>query len=165
MSRNIVLALTVSLLLACTQQEPAAVVESADQPDKMKLAVNSPESYGADDYGMKTYVMAFLKKGPNRPEDPELAAKLQQEHLANILRLRDEGKLVLSGPFLKDGELRGIYVFDVRTVEEARTLTESDPAIQHGSLVMELMPWYGSAGLLLVNEVHGKLARKSILDN
>jgi uncharacterized protein YciI len=114
----------------------------------------------ADDYGMRQYVMALLKAGPNRDRSPEEARKLQAGHMANINRLAAEGKLVLAGPFADSGPLRGIYIFDVATVAEAEALTRTDPAIQAGSLVMELRPWYGSAALMMVNEVHGKIERK-----
>lgn len=117
---------------------------------------------GADEYGMKQYVMAFLRAGPNRSGSEEERAKLQRAHLDNIKRLADEGKLVLAGPFMHDGELRGIYLFDVKSVDEARALTESDPAISAGSLVMELLPWYGSAALTQVSDLHRKLAKKQI---
>jgi uncharacterized protein YciI len=85
---------------------------------------------------MRQYVMAFLKAGPNRSQDSATAAQLQRAHLDNIFRLADEGKLILAGPFLDKGEIRGIYVFDVKTVEEAAALTATDPAIQAGRLVM-----------------------------
>ncbi|MEZ4930788.1 MAG: YciI family protein [Saprospiraceae bacterium] len=115
---------------------------------------------GADDYGMKQYVMAFLKRGPNRDRTPAQAAELQKAHLENIGRLAEEGKLVLAGPFMDDGKMRGIYIFNVTTVEEAQELTATDPAIQAGSLVMELHPWYGSAALMKVNEIHESLPTK-----
>ncbi|HEY6506763.1 MAG TPA: YciI family protein [Vicinamibacterales bacterium] len=132
------------------------------------LAVGAQGSYDAalakklkaDQYGMRTYVMAFLKAGPNRNRSREEAQKLQQAHMANINRLAAEGKLVLAGPFADDGPLRGVYIFDVATVAEAEALTRTDPAIQAGSLVMELHPWYGSAALMMVNEVHGKIEQK-----
>lgn len=114
---------------------------------------------GADDYGMKRYVMAFLKKGPNRTKDSIKAANLQMAHMANIKRLAEEGKLAIAGPFLDNGELRGIYIFNVETVKEAKKLTETDPAIQAGSLVMELHPWYGSAALGLVSKYHDKISK------
>ena len=117
---------------------------------------------GADDYGMKPYVMAFLKAGPNRSQDPEEAAALQKAHLQNILRMAEEGTLVLAGPFLDQGEVRGIYIFNVSTVAEAEALTNTDPAIQAGRLVMELHPWYGSAALMEVNRIHEKLQKVSI---
>lgn len=114
---------------------------------------------GADEYGMRQYVLAILKAGPNRDQDSLTAAKLQQAHMANIKRLAEEGKLTLAGPFLDGGELRGIYIFDVESVEEAKKLTETDPAIQAGRLIMELHPWYGSAALKQVREIHNKVAK------
>ena len=114
---------------------------------------------GADNYGMKQYVMAFLKAGPNRSQDEETAAKLQTAHLKNIQRLAAEGKLLLAGPFLDDGNVRGIYIFNVTTLDEAEKLTQTDPAIQAGSLVMELHLWYGSAALQQINELHNAIAK------
>ena len=112
------------------------------------------QQLGADNYGMKQYVMAFLKAGHNRNQDAETAAKLQTTHLKNIQRLANEGKLLVAGPFLDDGSVRGIYIFNVATLEEAQQLTETDPAIQAGSLVMELHLWYGSAALQQLTEWH-----------
>ncbi|HEY6952846.1 MAG TPA: YciI family protein [Bacteroidota bacterium] len=115
----------------------------------------------ADEYGMKKYVLAFLKAGPNRSQDSATAANLQRQHLGNIQRMAREGKLVLAGPFLDDTDLKGIYLFNVESVDEARALTGSDPAIKAGRLIMELHPWYGSAALQQVNEIHRQLQRKS----
>ena len=115
---------------------------------------------GADQYGMRRYVLALLKPGPNRGQDSAAAAALQRAHRANIGRMAEAGQLVLAGPFL-DGDYQGLYVFDVETVEEARALTETDPAVQAGRLAMELHPWYGSAALREVNAIHKRLARES----
>ncbi|MGI2173720.1 YciI family protein [Shewanella ulleungensis] len=117
------------------------------------------EKVGADEYGMKRYVMAFLSRGPNRDRSKAEADELQRLHMSNIGRLAEEGKLVLAGPFLTDGKLRGIYIFDVETIEQAQQLTATDPAIRAGSLVMELVPWYGSAALMEVNAIHNTLAK------
>ncbi len=116
---------------------------------------------GADDYGMRRYVIAFLKRGPNRPESPEASAALMRAHLDNITRLAEAGSLVVAGPFLGDGEVRGIYIFNVETIEEARTLTETDPAIQAGSLEMELRPWYGAAALQQLNALYPRTTKQS----
>jgi len=117
------------------------------------------DSLQADEYGMAQYVIAFLEAGPNRGQPDDEAAALQQAHMANIQRLANEGKLVLAGPFMDDGEVRGIYVFDVRTVAEAEALTRTDPAIAAGRLRMTLRPWYGTAALRHVNAVHARIAR------
>jgi uncharacterized protein YciI len=119
------------------------------------------ERLGADQYGMRPYVVAFLRAGPKRDQSEAEAAALQRAHLENIGRLAEEGKLVVAGPFMDDGELRGIYVFDVATLAEAEALTNSDPAIQAGRLVMELHPWYGSAALRETVVIHERIAREN----
>jgi len=117
---------------------------------------------GADEYGMRQYVMALLKAGPNRNQSEEEAQRIQRAHLDNIKRLADEGMLTLAGPFFDDGDLRGVFVFNVKTVEEAQKLINSDPAIKAGRLVMELHPWYCSAALMQVNATHKRIKKKSI---
>lgn len=117
---------------------------------------------GADEYGMRKYVMAFLKAGPNRLTDSAARMQLQMAHLKNIGRLAAEGKLVVAGPFMDDQEIRGIFIFNCETVEEARKLTETDPAIKAGSLTMELHPWYGSAALMEVVAIHRTIQEKNI---
>lgn len=134
--------------------------QNTESQEIIKKDTTLAKELGADEYGMKQYVMAFLKAGPNRDRTPEEAAELQKAHMDNIGRMAKEGKLVVAGPFLDGGEIRGIYIFNVKTIEEAEALTNSDPAIKAGSLIMELHPWYGSAALMKVNEIHGMLPRK-----
>lgn len=122
------------------------------------------KQYGADDYGMKQYVVAFLKRGPNRNMNSVEAERLQKAHLKNITRLGKEGKLILAGPFLDNGDIRGIYIFNVKTIEEAQKLTQTDPAIQKGSLIMELHPWYGSAALMAIQEIHPTIEKKNVTE-
>ncbi|MDX5438471.1 MAG: YciI family protein, partial [Pontibacter sp.] len=50
---------------------------------------------------------------------------------------------------LDNGELRGIFIFDVATLEEAKALTEADPAVKAGKLIMELHPWMSQRGTTL----------------
>jgi uncharacterized protein len=114
---------------------------------------------GADERGMRKYVIAFLKAGPNRDQSEEEAGRLMKAHLDNIGRLAAEGKLVLAGPFMDDGALRGIYIFDVETLEEAAALTATDPAIKAGRLEMELHPWYGSAALRALDAIHQRIRK------
>lgn len=118
---------------------------------------------GADEYGMKKYVMAFLKAGTVKIKDSAARAELQMEHLKNIGRLAEEGKLIIAGPFLDNQSIRGIFIFNVTSVEEARRLTESDPAVKAGTLEMELHPWYGSAALVETLSIHKKLEKKSVI--
>ena len=76
--------------------------------------------------------------------------------------MAEAGQLVLAGPFMDTGEIRGIYIFNVRTIEEAELLTATDPAIESGRLLMELHPWYGSAALMQINTLHKKISKKDI---
>jgi len=133
--------------------------KQTEAPQESTYNAELAQQLKADDYGMAQYVMAFLKKGPNRPTDPKEAERLQAAHMANITRMAEEGTLVLAGPFLDDGDIRGIYIFDVKTIEEAKALTATDPAIQTGSLVMELHPWYGSAAVKQISEIHDQISK------
>jgi uncharacterized protein YciI len=45
------------------------------------------------------------------------------------------------------GQLRGLYIFDVQTMEEDQALSETDPAVQADVFESELVKWYGSAGV------------------
>jgi len=90
--------------------------------------------------------------------------RLQKAHLKNIVRLGKEGKLICAGPFLDDGDIRGIYIFNVKTIEEAQKLTQTDPAIQKGSLIMELHQWYGSAALMAIPEIHPTIEKKNVTE-
>ena len=97
-------------------------------------------------YEMKTYQMVFLYKGPNRNQDSVEAIRIQKEHLNNIQRLADTGKLIVAGPFLDDKDLRGIFIFDVDSEAEVKELVETDLAIQTGRLRYEIRPWMTAKG-------------------
>lgn len=119
------------------------------------------EKLGADDYGMKNYVFAILRTGPNKIEDKVKLNELFRGHMDNITRLSEEGKLVVAGPFGKnDKEYRGLFIFNVKTLEEARALLESDPVIKEKVMVAEMYPWYGSAALGEYLEAHEKIEKK-----
>ncbi len=153
---GVIVVIAVCFLSACgSKSEESSITPKPKDSYDAGLA----QKLGADDYGMRQYVMAFLKAGPNRDQDEDEAIRLQKAHRENIRRLASEGKLALAGPFMDDGEFRGIFVFNVATIEEARALTESDPAVKAGRLALELHPWYGSAALMQVNETHKKLTK------
>jgi len=155
--KNLLIILFVfALLTGC--DKPAPVVQEVPL-ETNEFDPELADKLGADEYGMKKYVFANLIAGPITDQDSATAAELQKAHLDNIVRLADEGKLVLAGPFMDDTKIRGIYIFNVSSIEEARKLTETDPAIQAGRLVMELRPWYGSAALQLLNDNHKRVSK------
>ena len=154
--------LLIFTIVSCNRAEQIDVSTDLNQEQAEPIYDEKLASeLGADNYGMKQYVIAFLKAGPNRDMDEDEAIKIQRAHLDNIRRMAESGDLVLAGPFMDDGEIRGIYLFNVSTIEEARSLTETDPAIEAGRLQMELHPWYGSAALLKVNEIHASISKES----
>lgn len=150
------------LMIACLFSCNTTPKEVASTPESTGYDPELAAEVGADQYGMRQYVFAYLKKGPNRDLPKEKADQLQRAHLDNITRLAEEGKLILAGPFMDDTDIRGIYIFAVESLEEAEKIASSDPAIQAGSLTMELHPWYGSAALMKVNEMHVKVAKEGI---
>jgi len=106
------------------------------------------KSLGADEYGMRWYVMAILKTGSNNLKDSVRRAALFADHFKNIGRLAEMGKLVVAGPFGKnDKSYRGIFILNVSTLEEAVELLQSDPTIREKVLKADLFKWYGSAAL------------------
>ena len=113
------------------------------------VALAPAQSPGADDYEMATYQVGFLRKGPNWTpvgDSSELKA-LQAAHLAHIGKMAETGKLILAGPFADGGDLRGLFIFRVDSLEEARALAEQDPAVKAGRLVIEWHPWYAAKNI------------------
>ncbi|HEU5162398.1 MAG TPA: YciI family protein [Thermoanaerobaculia bacterium] len=138
-----------------------ALSASDASPAKPAYDAELAQRLGADERGMRMYVLCILKTGPN---DAEIKGDQRKEifagHFANINRLADEGKLAVAGPFGKnDKSYRGLYIFNVATVEEAEALVVLDPAVKAGVFVADLTPWYGSAAVLVVNDTHKKIEK------
>jgi uncharacterized protein YciI len=118
---------------------------------------------GADEYGMKQYILVILKSGTNTTSDKTVRDSLFQGHLANIGRLADHGDMVLAGPLVKnDNNYRGIFVLNVKTTDEAKKLLETDPAIRAKLLEPDLYVWYGSAAIVETAEIHKKIQKTSL---
>lgn len=116
---------------------------------------------GADERGMKMYVLCILKTGPN---DAKITGKERDDifngHFANINKLAGEGKLAVAGPFEKnDKRWRGLYIFNVATIAEAEKLVVLDPGVKSGIFVPDLTLWYGSAAMMTVSETHKKIQK------
>jgi uncharacterized protein YciI len=116
-------------------------------------------SLGADERGMRNYVMVILKTGPTRVAEGERRSAMFAGHFANMERLAAEGKLVLAGPFTEDPDAwRGLFLLAVEDIDSARKLTETDPVIVNGEMVAEYHRWYGSAAIMQVPRIHDALA-------
>lgn len=156
MSKPAVLAACAVLLALSFPARAQGSTEPARAPYEPELA----RSLGADEHGMKNYVLVILKTGPNKvPAGPE-RDEMFKGHFANMSRLAAEGKLALAGPFDGVDGWRGLFIFAVADIEEARKLTATDPVIVKGEMVAEYHKYYGSAALMLVRDAHDRVARK-----
>lgn len=117
-------------------------------------------SVGADDYGMRKYVLVVLKTGPNKMPPGAERDAMFKGHFANMTRLSNEGKLALAGPFDGVDGWRGLFILAVADIESARQLVATDPVIIQGEMVAEYHGYYGSAALMLVPGAHDKVAKK-----
>jgi uncharacterized protein YciI len=133
----------------------------AAEPAKPGYDAELARRLGADEHGMRAYVLVILKTGPSpMPKGPERDAMFKG-HFANMERLAAEGKLAYAGPLDGVEGRRGIFILAVADIEEAKKLVATDPVIVNGEMVAEYHQHYGSAALMQVNETHAKVESKS----
>jgi uncharacterized protein YciI len=98
---------------------------------------------------MTTYYFGMLVKGEkwSKEETPE-RAELQKQHLAHLTAMGKAGRLVIAGPLLDDGTIRGLLVYKAASLEEAKGWAEADPAVKAGRLKVEMHPWMVQKGIL-----------------
>jgi len=96
------------------------------------------------------YSFVLLKRGPRASEysDEELD-RLQEQHLAHLGAMREQGHLLLAGPFSDqaDESLRGFCLYKTG-LEETRRLAESDPSVKAGRMAVDVMTWWTGLGAL-----------------
>lgn len=117
----------------------------------------------ADDYGMKSYFLVILKTGTNHSSDKEFVAEKFKGHMENINRLVKEEKLVVAGPIAKnEKDYRGIFILhNISSLEDAKSILNTDPAVEAKLLDIEIYKWYGSAALPLYLESSDKIWKEN----
>lgn len=92
---------------------------------------------------MTKHHFVLLKRGPNFTlrSTPE-SQKIHLDHMWNVRRMMDSGKMPAGGPFPNGGDLVGIFVFATESAEEAKAWAEADPAVKAGRMVAEIHPWF-----------------------
>lgn len=134
--------------------EPASTVNPEYDPE---LAAR----LGADDHGMRRYVLVILETGPTRVADGPERDQMFAGHFANMKRLSAEGKLAVAGPLDGVDGWRGLFVLAVEDIEEAKKIVATDPVIIHGEMVARYHGFYGSAALMLVAAEHERVMKQS----
>jgi uncharacterized protein YciI len=118
------------------------------------------KSLGGDDIGMKSYVLVILKTGTNDVKDKAIRDSLFAGHFANMNRLADIGKLIVAGPLGdNDKSYRGIFILNVKTIEEAKELIQTDPTVKSNIFDADLFELYGSAALPEYLKSHKKIEK------
>lgn len=150
--------LITALIICLTAFYERANAQETNKNYDEKLA----KELNADEYGMKTYVLAILKTGTEKSLSKAKQDSVFKGHMVNIGKLVTDGKLIVAGPLGKnDKSYRGIFILDVPTIEEARKLVDTDPAIQSKLLDADLIIWYGSAALKETLKIHSKIEKRS----
>jgi uncharacterized protein YciI len=92
---------------------------------------------------MTVVYMVLLKRGPSwTPQQTPETKAVQEAHMVNIRAMWEAKKLIVAGPFGDDGDLRGVFIFQVASLEEAKALAATDPAVKAGRLAVEIHPWW-----------------------
>ncbi|MCM5661841.1 YciI family protein [Galbibacter mesophilus] len=95
---------------------------------------------------MQQYFIAFLKRGESRSQNKVEADSLQKLHLAHLTKMYEMGYADISGPFGDNGDIRGITIYNVPTMEMADSLANADPMVKAGRLAIEIHPWWAAKG-------------------
>lgn len=145
------------IIMKAASPDEAREIEGADPGVKAGiftmevLPFMSPEGWFGKwaEFGQfETVYFGFLNRGPNRGQDAETAKRLQAEHLAYMEGQSKLGKLIVAGPFTVDGDRRGVAIYRVASMQEAKERAEADPMVKAGRLVVELHPWQVPRGAL-----------------
>ena len=132
-----------------TQQETSIAKIKEELNAKGYQTFDYVDEESGDTIIMQQYFIAFLKRGSNRPQSKEAADSLQALHLVHLSRMYELGFADISGPFGDDGDIRGITIYNTPTLEMADSLANMDPAVEFGSLEIEMHPWWAAKGFPL----------------
>ena len=66
--------------------------------------------------------------------------------MEHIRTMGETVNLIVPGPITGNGDLRGMFIFNVSLVE-AKAIAEDDPAVKSGRLALEFHRWWAGKGL------------------
>src|SRR5215469_8475740 len=101
---------------------------------------------------LQEFQLILLRRPGAAPEyDEQTSARIQREHVGFYASMRQAGHVVTNGPVRDqpDERLRGIAIFAAASVDRARELANTDPAVRAGRLQVEVMTWGCPAGTMI----------------
>lgn len=134
----------IAAVAALAAASVAALVAVAAEPGPR----SQPEK---PSFEMESFQLVLLRRGPAwTPEVTPAVEALQEQHLAHLEAMGRAGKLLVAGPLgdQPDPTLRGVCLYRVGSVDQARALAEQDPAVKAGRLRVEAMTWWVGKGYL-----------------
>jgi uncharacterized protein YciI len=153
------------IIVSCTKEtkQTPVVAQKINTPFKEKTAKQQKAELTAkgfkvfdyidektkDTVIMQQYFMAFLKRGEHRSQNKAEADSLQALHLAHLGKMYELGYADISGPFGDDGDIRGVTIYNVPTLQMADSLANADPMVKAGRLIIEIHPWWAAKGFPL----------------
>jgi len=149
--------LNAMLLVALAASVPAQAQAPSQTPPLYDAEL--AKSLGGNDNGMRKYVFVVLRTGPNKVAAGQERTDMFAGHMANIQRLANERKLAYAGPLDGVDGARGIFILAVESIDEAKALVATDPVIIKGEMVAEYHMHFGSAGLMMVNQIHSQIMK------
>jgi uncharacterized protein YciI len=134
--------LCIAFVVASCNNEQSSSISEVKPVEKYDL-VKDTSVYSGE---MKRFWLVHLMKGPNRNQDSASRVKIQAAHIANIVRLAKEGKIIMAGPIGVEGELQGIFLMNCKDSTEVESFVKTDTAVITGRLIMKYYPWWCEKG-------------------
>jgi uncharacterized protein YciI len=97
------------------------------------------------------YELVLLRRQHPQPVLAGSEAELvQRQHLGHLHAMRSAGHLLAAGPLRDqpDEDWRGLCLYQVGSLTDARNLAEADPAVRAGLFAVDVMHWYTPKGEL-----------------
>jgi len=131
------------IAISCrSDKTEASATAKINAPEKYDLSKDTSVYSGE----MKRFWLVHLLKGPHRDQDSAARVKIQAAHIANIVRLAKEGKIIMAGPIGVENDLQGIFLMNCKDSSEVESFVKTDTAVITGRLVMKYYPWWCEKG-------------------
>lgn len=131
------------IAISCSNHKTETSASSAKHaPEKYDFNIDTSVYSGE----MKRFWLVHLLKGPRRDQDSSSRIKIQAAHIANIVRLAKEGKIIMAGPIGVENDLQGIFLMNCKDSSEVESFVKTDTAVITGRLIMKYYPWWCEKG-------------------